>query len=127
VPDLVCWKCGAPFGDLPLPLSRFAECRVCHGPLHTCRQCAFYDPRVAKSCREPVAEEVKDKTRANFCAYLRPKAGAYVAVDTAAADKARSELASLFGMAPGSTPGSPTDADGARAALEALFGGREKK
>jgi hypothetical protein len=119
--SLVCWKCGAPFGDTPLPLSRFAECKACHGPLHTCRQCEFHDTRVAKSCRETIAEEVKDKTRANFCDYLRPRAGAFVAAETGAANKARSELESLFGMASGSAPSSPTDADAARAALDNLF------
>lgn len=118
--ELVCWKCGAPFGDTPLPLSRFAECKACHGPLHTCRQCEFYDTRVAKSCRETIAEEVKDKTRANFCDYLRPRPGAFTATDTGAADQARSELESLFGLAPGAAPSSP-DADAARAALDKLF------
>jgi hypothetical protein len=119
--SLVCWKCGAPFGDIPLPLSRFAECKSCHGPLHACRQCEFYDTRVAKACRETIAEEVKDKTRANFCDYLRPRPDAYSAAETGAADKARSELESLFGMAPGSTPQSTSDAAAAKAALEALF------
>ena len=118
---LVCWKCGSPFGDLPLPLSRFAECKSCHGPLHVCRQCEFYDTKVAKSCREPIAEEVKDKSRANFCAYLRPRAGAYVAVANTAGEKSRSELEALFGMTPGSAPVSPAGADAARAELEKLF------
>ena len=118
---LVCWKCGAPFGDLPLPLSRFAECKACHGPLHVCRQCEFYDTKVAKSCREPIADEVKDKQRANFCAYLRPRAGAYVAVDHAAGTKAQSDLEALFGMTPGSAPASPTTENAARAALDKLF------
>lgn len=119
--SLVCWKCGAPFGDTPLPLSRFAECKACHGPLHTCRQCEFYDTRVAKSCRETIAEEVKDKTRANFCDYLRPKPGAFMPAETASADRARSELESLFGMAPGAATRAPAEVDAARAALDALF------
>ncbi|MBI1732822.1 MAG: hypothetical protein HYR49_08660 [Gammaproteobacteria bacterium] len=119
--DLVCWKCGAPFGDIPLPLSRFAECKTCHAPLHVCRQCEFYDTGVAKHCREPVAEEVKDKARANFCDYLRPRPGAFQADDGLAAVKARSELESLFGMVPGTAPQSPTNADKAREELERLF------
>ena len=118
---LVCWKCGAPFGDLPLPLSRFAECKACHGPLHVCRQCEFYDTKVAKSCREPNADEVKEKSRANYCAYLRPRAGAYVAVDHTAGTKAQSDLEALFGMASGSAPARPTTEDAARAEWERLF------
>jgi hypothetical protein len=121
VAELVCWKCGAPFGDIPLPLSRFAECKGCHAPLHVCRQCEFYDTGVAKQCREPIAEEVKDKARANFCAYLRPRPGVFVASDPMVAARARSELESLFGMAPGTAPQSPTSADAAREELEKLF------
>ena len=32
--------------------------------------CRFYDTRKAKSCAEPVADEVQDKQRANFCGYF---------------------------------------------------------
>ena len=118
---LVCWKCGSPFGDLPLPLSRFAECKACHAPLHVCRQCEFYDTSVANACREPVAEPVKDKERANFCAYLRPRSGAFVAADGTAGAKARSDLEALFGMTPGTAPNSPPGAEAARAELDRLF------
>ena len=69
---LHCWKCGAPLGEEPLPLSRTAECRACRASLHVCRMCLFYDPKVAKSCRETIAEEVLDKTRSNFCGYFQP-------------------------------------------------------
>jgi len=119
--ELVCWKCGSPFGDLPLPLSRFAECKACHAPLHVCRQCEFYDIGVANSCREPIADAVKDKSRANFCAYLRPRPGAFVAADGTAGVKARSDLEALFGMTPGAAPDSPATADAARAELDKLF------
>jgi hypothetical protein len=59
--------------------------------------CEFYDTSKAKHCREPVAEEVKDKTHANFCDYFRPTPTAYRPEATSAAEKARSELESLFG------------------------------
>jgi hypothetical protein len=59
--------------------------------------CEFYDTSVAKHCRETVAEEVKDKTRANFCDYFRPTTAAYCPGDLSAADKARAELEALFG------------------------------
>jgi ribosomal protein L40E len=119
--ELVCWKCGAPLGDIPLPLSRFAECKACHAKLHVCRMCEFYDTSVAKSCREPVAEEVKDKTRANFCDYFKARPGAYSARDDAAGRKAASELESLFGLDAGSAPASPSTADEARRKLDELF------
>lgn len=59
--------------------------------------CSDYDEHVAKKCREPIAEEVSDKTRANFCDYFAPRPGAYVPTDTSAAASARSELERLFG------------------------------
>jgi ribosomal protein L40E len=123
---LVCWRCGASLGDMPLPLSRFAECKSCHASLHVCRQCEFYDTAYAKHCREPIAEEVKDKTRANFCDYFRAKAGAWQAPDTAAAGKAQADLEALFGLESGSAAGSPATADAARSELDRLFGLNKK-
>ena len=59
--------------------------------------CADYDEHVAKRCREPIAEEVSDKERANFCDYFAPRAGAWTPRDTSAAEQARLELEKLFG------------------------------
>jgi ribosome-binding protein aMBF1 (putative translation factor) len=94
---LVCWKCGADLAHLSLPLSRRDECSHCRAELHVCRMCADYDTSVAKHCREPTAEEVSDKTRANFCDFFAPRPGAYVAADSSAAERARRELENLFG------------------------------
>ena len=120
---LVCWKCGAPFGDIPLPLARLAQCKSCHAALHCCRQCDFYDPSVANSCREPVAEKVQDKMRPNFCGYLRPRVDAYISPDAHPAGKARAELEALFGLKPGeaNTGTTKSPADAARAKLDELF------
>jgi len=94
---LVCWKCGADLEHLSLPLSRRDECAKCRAELHVCRMCVDYDPSVAKHCREPTAEEVSDKTRANFCDFFVPRPAAYVAPDTSAAARAQLELEKLFG------------------------------
>jgi hypothetical protein len=117
--SLVCWKCGASLADLSLPLRRLDECRVCHAELHVCKMCEWYSVSVAKHCRETVAEEVKDKERANFCDYFKPRPGAYVAGDVSAQAKAQAELDALFG---GGKKVEPSAADKARAELEALFG-----
>jgi hypothetical protein len=71
--NLVCWKCGADLAALTLPLSRRDECARCRAELHVCRMCIDYDEHVAKKCREPIAEEVNDKTQANFCDYFAPR------------------------------------------------------
>ncbi|HEY5759444.1 MAG TPA: hypothetical protein VIU34_26665 [Steroidobacter sp.] len=119
---LVCWKCGTSLEDLTLPLRRLEECRQCHAELHVCKLCEWYSLAVAKHCRETVAEEVKDKERANFCDYFKPRDDAYSTKSTDAASKAQSELDSLFGSKKADAPAEPSAADKARAELEALFG-----
>lgn len=93
---LVCWKCGASLADLSLPLARTDECRACRAELHACRMCRFYDTGKAKSCAEPVAEEVKDKERANYCDYFVAAPGRFRPRDPAA-DRSRDALEALFG------------------------------
>jgi hypothetical protein len=119
--SLVCWKCGASLADLSLPLRRLDECRQCHAELHVCKMCEWYSISVAKHCRETVAEEVKDKERANFCDYFKPRPEAYAAANLDAASQAQAELDALFGGGKKAEP-EPSAADKARAELEALFG-----
>jgi len=95
--DIQCWKCGASLAHLSLPFGRIEQCKACGADLHVCRLCADYDPHVAQQCREPTAEEVHDKTRANFCDHFRPRTGAWQPADTRAAADALSELEKLFG------------------------------
>lgn len=94
--QLGCWKCGASLAALSLPLSRTDECRACRAQLHVCRMCRFYDTSKAKSCAEPIADEVQDKTRANFCGYFQAVGGRFQAGD-GAGDRALTALESLFG------------------------------
>ena len=128
----VCWKCGKALVDIPLPLARAAECPACRSDLHVCRACLYFDPGVARSCREPVAEDVQDKTRANFCGYFQLRTDAYVpgAADTSAA--ARAQLDALFGGAAADANGPGSAGQGgaverARSALDDLFGGKADK
>ena len=81
-----------------MPLSRGARCKACDAAVHVCLMCRFYDSRVAKQCREPVADEVKDKDRPNFCDYLELNPDAYNPADHSGADAAMSDLNALFGL-----------------------------
>ena len=94
--QLECWHCGRAVDDQPLPLTRSSTCPACESDLYVCRMCEYFAPSVAKSCREPVAEEVRDKTRANFCDYFRAVPGAHHRDHQAV--EARSALNSLFGL-----------------------------
>ncbi|HEY1899400.1 MAG TPA: hypothetical protein VGG49_06390 [Steroidobacteraceae bacterium] len=95
--ELVCWKCGASLAALSLPLRRLDECRQCGAELHVCRMCVEFDPRAYQQCREPTVEEVRDKTRANFCDHFKPRSGAWSGTPGAPNDAARSALDKLFG------------------------------
>ncbi len=94
--EILCWKCGASLAALSLPFGRRDECPACRAELHVCRMCRFYDTRKARSCAEPVAEEVTDKTRSNFCGYFQAAAGAWQP-HSGDADQARAALEALFG------------------------------
>ncbi len=60
--------------------------------------CQEFDPRSAKSCREPTVDEVKDKQRANFCDLFNPDPGAYDRDPERGARQAKNELNDLFGV-----------------------------
>lgn len=121
MPGLVCWKCGASLADMTLPLRRLEECRTCGAELHVCKLCEWYSVTVAKQCREPIAEEVKDKERANFCDYFKPRPGAYSRAGVSASDQARSDLDALFAGAAKNAAPEPSAADRAKAELDKLF------
>lgn len=121
--SLVCWKCGASLAQLSLPLMRQDECRACHAALHACKLCKFYDITVAKQCREPIAEEVRDKDRANYCDYFEPRPDAYSNSAAQPAGAAQAQLDTLFGGTKQSKTDEPQSAaDRAKAELEKLFG-----
>ena len=119
--SLVCWKCGASLDEVPMPLSRLAECLSCRAELHVCRMCRFYDVSLAQDCSEPMAEEVKEKGRANFCEYFEPDADAFNPSATGGGDASMAALDALFGGSAESPSGSD-DADPDRRALDDLFG-----
>jgi hypothetical protein len=117
---LVCWKCGASLAELSLPLRRLDECKSCGAELHVCKMCVDYDTSKAKSCREPIAEEVRDKEHANFCDYFKPSATAYKPRDTAEVSRSRTGLDALFG-APKEAGKSDAPASEARGKLDDIF------
>lgn len=107
--------------DLPLPLSRRAVCSSCRADLHVCLLCRFFDKTRSNQCREPIAEPVQYKDKANFCAYFQVKPDAWQQPDSSAAEAAKSQLADLFGAQTINNE-SPTNADQSKQELEKLFG-----
>ncbi len=74
------------------------ECPRCGADLHVCRNCRHHDEHAQNQCREPHAEPVRDRERANRCDW--------------------------FGAAEASASGATSRAaerEASRAALDALF------
>ncbi len=55
-------------------VGRRDECPKCRADVHVCRNCQHYDPRAYNECREPQADVVIEKIRANFCDHFAPLA-----------------------------------------------------
>ncbi len=94
------WQCAACGGELPARqrVGRRDVCPGCGADLRACRQCTFYEPGIYNECREPQAERVLDKTRANFCDFYAPGRAApgVERPAKAGAPGARAELETLF-------------------------------
>ena len=115
-----CWKCAGPLQELQLPLPRHEECSHCRAQLHVCRMCLYFDAAAAQQCREPVAENVSDKQRANFCGYYQINPQAYAGLLDQAADSRK--LDALFGDgASGEASETSTSEDELSKQLDQLF------
>lgn len=124
--ELVCWKCGTKIDDGDLPVSRRSECRACHADLHICIMCKFYNPRLDKKCEHLTADAVREKERSNFCDHFKPRKNAHEPMIDNASEKAKSELAALFGAEASDETDvvklAQQEKDKARIELEKLFG-----
>jgi len=87
-----CHRCGAPLA--PGRPSRRDVC-TCGADVRVCRNCAFFAPGAHADCREPVAERVLDKERANFCEHFAFGASATPGREERSG-AVRAELDSLF-------------------------------
>lgn len=105
-----CHACGEEWADKRSPGFR-EECMKCNAPLHCCRNCRFYDGQSYEWCGEPQArsEKPRDVEQSNVCDYF--VFGENDRSDAQArAEKAKRELAALFGDDPDETS-SKTDDD----------------
>ena len=80
-----CWHCGS---ELSVhEYGRETICLKCGKPTRVCRNCRWYDPAFTSQCREPQAEKVQDKTRANYCDFFEPTADLKGAGEAAGGDQ----------------------------------------
>ena len=90
----VCHACNKELA-LGREIGRRDECPHCHADLRCCLNCRFFERTAPKQCREPIAELVREKDRANFCDHFLFKestAGAPVKDEETANRKALDDL-----------------------------------
>jgi hypothetical protein len=95
----LCHHCGHEV-QLLSGIQRTDGCATCYSDLKVCLNCRFFDPGMNNQCREPQAEWVTDKAKANFCEFF--------------------EYLEVAGGPPG-LGGSGSDKDRARDAFNSLF------
>ncbi len=86
-------------------------CPQCGFDLHSCKQCAHFDPGERNECRQPIPARISPKDKRNSCTFY--------AIKTAV----ERETSNYTGMPPSSSPvtSTPTAAQDARRAFENLF------
>jgi hypothetical protein len=91
-----CFACGAGIRLASGERVGFRDsCEACRADLHVCRNCRHHDPAAYNECREPSAERVSDRERANRCDYFAPAEGPASAGDPSRGDT-RNALDALF-------------------------------
>ena len=94
VPGMQCFACGRSVVLAAGERVGFRDaCEACRADLHVCRNCRHHDPAAYNECREPNAERVGDRDRANRCDYFAPGERAALA---APQERAKSKLDDLF-------------------------------
>lgn len=81
-----CSSCGA---MLPAGSDPKGKCMHCGFELHSCKQCAHFDPSARFECAQPITARIPKKDGPNECSYFSPRmtverqtsAGAPVAAD----------------------------------------------
>lgn len=91
--DIFCFSCRKKNVILGTLVGRRDECQFCKADLHVCKNCQFYDAKAYNECKEPSADVVKEKERANFCDYFQAKPDG-AALDQA--DKLKAAAEALF-------------------------------
>jgi hypothetical protein len=62
-----CDDCGT---VLPPLTDSLAQCPKCRAELHSCRQCAHFDPGQHFECTQPVPERISNKNARNACTFF---------------------------------------------------------
>ena len=91
--QVVCFSCGNKI-DVVERVGIREECDKCSADLHVCKNCRFYDVTAYNECKEPSADVVREKDRANYCDYFEPGGGSF---EKSKRDDLLAQAEALFG------------------------------
>jgi len=77
-------------------MGRRDVCPACGADLRSCLNCRFHDRAAPKQCREPIAELVKEKDKANYCDHFLFAEAGHTRDQAGPVDHARKALDELF-------------------------------
>lgn len=67
-----CHKCNSALNfETGKDVGRSEECTNCYTSIRCCLMCEFYDKNSYNECKEPTADRIVDKEKANFCDFFK--------------------------------------------------------
>jgi hypothetical protein len=88
-----CTACGA---KAPPNITTESSCTKCKGDLHTCRQCAHFDPGARFECRKSITARIVNKNARNLCELFASRAVVERQTSSGPPSDARQAFAKLF-------------------------------
>jgi hypothetical protein len=89
-------KCAACGATVPGTIGNESTCTKCNGDLHTCRQCAFFDPASRFECRKPITARIVNKGGRNNCELFATRTIVERETSSGKPTDARQAFANLF-------------------------------
>ncbi len=70
--DVNCYKCATTLIiDIKHSVARSEECPKCYSNVRCCRMCENFETSAYNECREPTADRILEKEKANFCDHYK--------------------------------------------------------
>ncbi|HET6855070.1 MAG TPA: hypothetical protein VFH46_22400 [Pyrinomonadaceae bacterium] len=90
-------KCSACGAKAPTNITLESNCPKCNAPLHTCRQCTYFDPGSRFECSsKSIAARIVNKNARNTCELFVPRTVVERETSSGAPTDARQAFAKLF-------------------------------
>lgn len=67
------WRCASCAAILPESVDPQGKCPRCGAELHSCKQCAFFDPANRFECTRPITARIPRKEARNECSFFAPR------------------------------------------------------